>query len=140
VAIGLTAGVIIAGTSVANAAWDELRDIISLSAGDGHRDDDAHRDDDRYWHDDRYEHGDRYEHDDEYRDDDGRPDEESLTGETAARVIDAALAEHPGATVTRVETDSDGVYEAHVVTTDGRRVTVELDQDFTVTGTEFHDP
>ncbi len=53
-------------------------------------------------------------------------------------MIDAALAEHPGATVTRVETDSDGVYEAHVVTTDGRRVTVELDEDFAVTGTEVH--
>jgi hypothetical protein len=37
----------------------------------------------------------------------------------------AALARYPGATVLRVETDSDGVYEAHLTTTDGRRVTIE---------------
>ena len=36
----------------------------------------------------------------------------------------------------RVETDSDGVYEAHLTTTDGRRVTVEVDKAFKVTGEE----
>ena len=36
----------------------------------------------------------------------------------------------------RVETDSDGVYEAHLETTDGQRVTVEVDKAFKVTGEE----
>jgi hypothetical protein len=67
---------------------------------------------------------------------DGRPDEQPLTGDTADRVTEAALAEYPSATIQRVETDSDGVYEAHLVTSDGRRVTVEVGEDFAVTGTE----
>ena len=65
-----------------------------------------------------------------------RPDEHLLTGDTATRVRAAALARSPGATVLRVETDSDGVYEAHLTTTDGRRVTVEVDKAFKVTGEE----
>lgn len=65
-----------------------------------------------------------------------RSDETLLTGETATRVEAAALAEYPGATILRVETDSDGVYEAHLVTADGERVTVEVGEDFTVTGVE----
>jgi hypothetical protein len=50
----------------------------------------------------------------------------------------AALAKYPGATIQRVETDSDGVYEAHLGTKDGKRVTVEMDKNFTVTGEEAH--
>ena len=65
-----------------------------------------------------------------------RPDEHLLTGDTATKVRAAALAKYPGATVLRVETDSDGVYEAHLTTTDGRRVTVEVDKAFKVTGEE----
>jgi hypothetical protein len=65
-----------------------------------------------------------------------RPDEQLLTGDTASKVRAAALARYPGATVLRVETDSDGVYEAHLTTTDGQRVTVEVDKDFKVTGEE----
>jgi hypothetical protein len=65
-----------------------------------------------------------------------RPDEQLLTGDTATKVRAAALAKYPGATVLRVETDSDGVYEAHLVTTDGTRVTVEVGADLAVTGTE----
>ena len=65
-----------------------------------------------------------------------RPDEQLLTGDTASKVRAAALARYPGATVLRVETDSDGVYEAHLQTTDGRRVTVEVDKAFKVTGEE----
>jgi len=45
-------------------------------------------------------------------------------------------AKYPGATIQRVETDSAGVYEAHLVTADGNRVTVELDANFNVTGEE----
>jgi uncharacterized membrane protein YkoI len=65
-----------------------------------------------------------------------RPDEQLLTGDTATKVRAAALARYPGATVLRVETDSDGVYEAHLTTTDGKRVTVEVDKAFKVTGEE----
>jgi hypothetical protein len=65
-----------------------------------------------------------------------RPDEQLLTGDTASKVRAAALAKYPGATVLRVETDSDGVYEAHLETTDGQRVTVEVDKAFKVTGEE----
>jgi hypothetical protein len=65
-----------------------------------------------------------------------RPDEHLLTGDTASKVRAAALAKYPGATVLRVETDSDGVYEAHLTTADGQRVTVEVGRDFTVTGLE----
>jgi hypothetical protein len=65
-----------------------------------------------------------------------RPDEHLLTGDTASKVRAAALAKYPGATVLRVETDSDGVYEAHLTTTDGQRVTVEVDKAFKVTGEE----
>jgi hypothetical protein len=65
-----------------------------------------------------------------------RPDEHLLTGDTATKVRAAALAKYPGATVLRVETDSDGVYEAHLQTSAGKRVTVEVDKSFKVTGEE----
>jgi uncharacterized membrane protein YkoI len=65
-----------------------------------------------------------------------RPDEHLLTGDIASKVRAAALAKYPGATVLRVETDSDGVYEAHLTTADGRRVTAEVDKAFKVTGEE----
>jgi hypothetical protein len=65
-----------------------------------------------------------------------RSDEQLLTDETADKVRAAALAKYPGATIQRVETDSDGVYEAHLITADGRRVTVEVGSDFAVTGEE----
>jgi len=65
-----------------------------------------------------------------------RPDEKLLTGDNASKVRAAALAKYPGATVLRVETDSDGVYEAHLQTTGGQRVTVEVDKAFKVTGEE----
>jgi hypothetical protein len=65
-----------------------------------------------------------------------RADEQLLTGDTATKVREAALAKYPGATIQRVETDSDGVYEAHLTTADGQRVTVEVGNDFAVTGTE----
>jgi len=65
-----------------------------------------------------------------------RPDEHLLTGDTASKVRAAALARYPGATVLRVESDSDGAYEAHLTTADGPRVTVEVGKDFKVTGLE----
>jgi uncharacterized membrane protein YkoI len=67
--------------------------------------------------------------------------EQALTGSTAAKVRAAALAKLPGATVERLEKDSDGaVYEAHLVKSDGTRVTVKLDASFTVTGVETGGP
>ncbi|SER91347.1 PepSY domain-containing protein [Actinokineospora terrae] len=66
----------------------------------------------------------------------GNSNETPLTGADADKAKAAALAKYPGATVDRVETDSDGAYEAHITTTDGKRVTVELDKNFTVTGEE----
>ena len=65
-----------------------------------------------------------------------RSDEELLSGTTADKVTAAAMEEYPGATIQRVETDSDGVYEAHLVTTDGDQVIVQVGEDFAVTGTQ----
>jgi hypothetical protein len=63
-----------------------------------------------------------------------RSDETLLTGDTAAKVRSAALAEVAGATIVRVETDADGhaVYEAHMTKQDGTPVTVYVDQQFDV--------
>ena len=69
-----------------------------------------------------------------------RPDEELLTGSTAQKVRDAALAKYPNATIQRVETDSDGVYEAHIVTAAGDELIVQVGKDFTVTGTQTGGP
>jgi len=69
-----------------------------------------------------------------------RPDEHLLTGTTASKVRAAALAKYPDATVHRVESDSDGVYEAHLVTAAGQEVTVEVGKNFAVTGTETRGP
>ena len=66
----------------------------------------------------------------------GGAGETPLTGETADKVTAAALAKYPGATVERVETDNEGVYEAHIVTADGTHVIVAVGEDFTVTGTQ----
>jgi uncharacterized membrane protein YkoI len=62
--------------------------------------------------------------------------ETPLTGDALAKVKAAVLAEYPNATFTRVETDSDGVYEAHIVTAAGENLTVELDKAYAITGTE----
>jgi len=64
--------------------------------------------------------------------------EKELTGETAAKVKEAALGELDGATVDRVETDAEGkaAYEAHVTKADGSRTTVYVDQNFDVVEVE----
>jgi hypothetical protein len=62
------------------------------------------------------------------------PGETLLTGTTAEKVKDAALAAVPGATIVRVETDSAGSpYEAHMKKSDGTYVTVKVDSNFKVT-------
>jgi hypothetical protein len=65
-----------------------------------------------------------------------RPDEQLLTGTTRERVEAAVLAEYPGATIRRTETDSGGVYESHLVTADGRELIVLVGADFAVTGAQ----
>jgi hypothetical protein len=63
-----------------------------------------------------------------------RSDETLLTGDTAAKVREAALAKVPGGTIVRVETDADGnaAYEAHMVKADGTPVTVYVNKQFEV--------
>jgi hypothetical protein len=65
-----------------------------------------------------------------------RADEQLLTGDTKDQVEAAVLAEYPGATIQRTETDSDGVYESHIVTADGEDLIVQVGEDFTVSGTD----
>jgi hypothetical protein len=75
-------------------------------------------------------------------DHDGRGDhgrhgnEEALTGDALDEVTAAVEAKYPGATIERAETDSDGIYEAHITTADGGELTVELDDSYAITGTE----
>ena len=70
----------------------------------------------------------------------GHAGETPLTGTTAAKVRAVALAKYRGATVDRLETDSDGVYEAHITTPAGEPVIVQVARSFTVTGTETGGP
>jgi hypothetical protein len=125
---GLVAGGILAGTVTAAAADDQPGTAPTGSYGygapaDGERDGDGP--------------GGRHDGPGGRHHGDGPgAGEEALTGDTAASVKAAVVKKYPDATIERLETDSDGVYEAHVTTADGDRVTVELDKDFTVTGTE----
>ena len=119
---GLIAGGILAGTLTATAADEGSAPTGSYSVpGPGH---DGGR------HGEGRGNGDRSQPQ--------RSDEELLTGETATKVTDAVEAEYPDATIERVETDSGGVYEAHIVTADDERLTVLVGEDFTITGTEQH--
>ena len=63
-------------------------------------------------------------------------DDEQLTGDVAAKVTAAAQAKEPGATLERVETDSEGVHEAHMVREDGTRITVQIDKSYAVTNVQ----
>ncbi|MGY1712333.1 hypothetical protein ACI8AC_22765 [Geodermatophilus sp. SYSU D00758] len=54
--------------------------------------------------------------------------------EVAVRVVTAALAEHPGSAVDRVEVDDDGLYTVHLLTAFGQQVVVPVDRDLTVRG------
>ncbi|HTS73259.1 MAG TPA: hypothetical protein VMG74_06070 [Gaiellaceae bacterium] len=63
-----------------------------------------------------------------------RSDETPLSGDTAAKVRELALAKVPGGTIVRVETDADGnaAYEAHMVRSDGSLVTVYVSKQLEV--------
>ena len=65
-----------------------------------------------------------------------RSDEKLLTGDVAAKVTAAAKKKEPTATIQRVETDSDGVYEAHMVRTDGTQIIVQVDKTYAVTNVQ----
>ena len=67
-----------------------------------------------------------------------RSDETLLTGDSAAKVREAALAKVSGGTIDRVETDADGhaAYEAHMTRSDGSRVTVYVNKAFEVVSVE----
>jgi len=65
------------------------------------------------------------------------PGETLLTDGTADKVKQAAVEKVSGATVLRVETDSQGsAYEAHLRKSDGSEVTVKLNKQFEVTTVE----
>ena len=116
---GIIAGGIIAGTVTATAADEGMSPHSSTS------------------HDERH-HGRGHHGGDGDPSQSQRADEELLTGDTATQVTEAVLAEYPDAEIERVETDSGGVYEAHIVTTDDERLTVLVGEDFEITGTEEH--
>jgi len=60
-----------------------------------------------------------------------------LTGDTATQVSAAAQAAVPGATIDRVENDAEGAtYEAHMTKSDGSKVTVKINADFSVASVE----
>ena len=65
-----------------------------------------------------------------------RSDEQLLTGDTKSQVEAAVLAQYPGATIERTESDSDGVYESHIVTAAGDHLIVQVGKDFAITGTD----
>jgi hypothetical protein len=67
-----------------------------------------------------------------------RSDETLLTGDTAVKVRELALAKVPGGTIVRVETDADGnaKYEAHMTKADGTPVTVYVNESFAVVSVE----
>jgi hypothetical protein len=67
-----------------------------------------------------------------------RSDETLLSGDTAAKVRELALARVSGGTIVRVETDADGnaAYEAHMVKADGTPVTVYVSKQLEVVGVQ----
>ena len=62
------------------------------------------------------------------------PSADVLDADLAVRVAAAALSEHPGATVDRVEVDAEGRYTVHLLTWFGQQVVVPVDRDLTVSG------
>ena len=64
-------------------------------------------------------------------------EETAVTGDLATELSNLALAQNAGATVDRVENDSDGAtYEVHLTLADGSHVTVKFDADKNITATE----
>lgn len=63
----------------------------------------------------------------------------ALTAPEVANVTAAVLAKYPGATVRHIVLDAHGVYKAHIVTTDGQRVTVKVSKTLTVISSHVSD-
>jgi hypothetical protein len=60
-----------------------------------------------------------------------------LTADSATKGTSAAQAAVPGATVDRVENDAEGAtYEAHMTKSDGSKITVKVNADFSVASIE----
>ena len=60
-----------------------------------------------------------------------------LTGDTATKATAAAQAAVPGGIIDRVENDAEGAtYEAHMTKSDGIKVTVKINADFSVASIE----
>ena len=70
----------------------------------------------------------------------GGPGETGLTGDTKEKVEAAVLAEYPGATIVRTETnaDSSAPYESHITTGDGKELEVLVSKDFKVVDAREH--
>jgi hypothetical protein len=68
--------------------------------------------------------------------------ETALTGNTAAKVKEAALGKVSGGSIIRVETDSDSSspYEAHVKKSDGSQVVVLVNKQFEATAVNAFGP
>ena len=67
----------------------------------------------------------------------GDDDEAPITGNALEQAKAAALAETGGGTVTETEVgDEESLYEVEVTLDDGRQVDVQLDDTFTVVGSE----
>ena len=67
-------------------------------------------------------------------------DDKPLSGESLDRAVAAALEHTGGGEVTETEVGDDGAaYEVEVMLADGRQVEVQLDESYSVTGTENDD-
>jgi hypothetical protein len=67
--------------------------------------------------------------------------ETPITGDLATTLTNLALAKYPGATIVRVENDTDGsASEVHLTTTDGKNVTVTFDANNAIVDTKVGGP
>ncbi|MCX8529779.1 MAG: hypothetical protein ORN27_06915 [Rhodoluna sp.] len=67
--------------------------------------------------------------------------ETPITGDLATTLSNLALAKYPGATIVRVESDSDGaVSEVHLTTADGKDVNITFDANNAIVDTKVGGP
>ena len=63
---------------------------------------------------------------------------QGLSGDTAVKAVQAAAAKEPTAVLLRAVKPADGTYRVGMRRTDGTRITLTLDANFTVTATQEH--
>lgn len=63
---------------------------------------------------------------------------EGLSGDTAVKAVQAAVAKEPTAVLLRAVKANDGTYRVAMRRSDGTRITLTLDADFAVTATQEH--